>query len=190
MQFAPKHVVTMVACVCAAVVLAPVGVMAATGQLVNITDPHTSTRKARVGSTGTLQVESRAGSPAGAYTKFFEKLTDVTGKVVVEAAYPKRIAVTEFTATVHGDVTPPNEVRIYYRIRTSGTGSCAAHTGWTLPVTLRTITLSETQQLLFTGPPLLLPKPAAGQAVCLGAQQTTWWNGTKLDIGVSGFTFE
>lgn len=44
------HIVAIVGSVCAAVVLAPVGVMAATGSLVNITDPYNSRARARVDS--------------------------------------------------------------------------------------------------------------------------------------------
>ena len=49
------HIVTIVVAICAAVVLAPVGVMAATGSFVNITDPVTAANKARVNSAGALQ---------------------------------------------------------------------------------------------------------------------------------------
>lgn len=51
-----RHIVTIVASICAAVVLAPVGVMAATGQLVNIADPVTGSNQARVNSGGGLHV--------------------------------------------------------------------------------------------------------------------------------------
>ncbi|HEX8002336.1 MAG TPA: hypothetical protein VF519_06540 [Mycobacteriales bacterium] len=49
-----RHIVTIVVAVCAAVVLAPVGVMAATGTLVNITDPVNSANRARVTSAGSM----------------------------------------------------------------------------------------------------------------------------------------
>ncbi|HEV2891558.1 MAG TPA: hypothetical protein VGX28_14390 [Frankiaceae bacterium] len=48
------QIVTIVVAICAAVVLAPVGVMAATGQLVNIADPVTGGNQARVNSAGSL----------------------------------------------------------------------------------------------------------------------------------------
>lgn len=189
MELKAKHVVAMVASISAAVVLAPVGVLAASGQLVHVTDPYYPERRARVSTANLLQVESRPGL-TGAFSKTVEKSDTVVGSVILETAAPKRIAVTEFSVTVHGNVSNKNEVRIYYRIRTSGTAPCANHTGWSLPVTLRSISTTSTNQLVFNGPPLLLPKPAAGQAVCLGIQQTTWWNGTSADMSVSGFTFE
>lgn len=49
------QIVAIVVSVCAAVVLAPVGVMAATGQFVNIVDPYDSSRRARIDS-GKLRV--------------------------------------------------------------------------------------------------------------------------------------
>ena len=54
MRFSSKQVVTMVVAVCAAVVLAPVAVYAATGSFVNITDPVNAGSKARVNPSGTL----------------------------------------------------------------------------------------------------------------------------------------
>ncbi len=49
---------------------------------------------------------------------------------------------------------------------------------------------NETTQLLFNGPPLVLPAPAAGQRVCLMVQQTKWMSGSATDMAVTGFTFE
>lgn len=56
----------IVACVSVASLLAPVGVLAATGQLVNIVDPLFRRRKVRVGSAASLQVETRPGVTGGA----------------------------------------------------------------------------------------------------------------------------
>jgi hypothetical protein len=53
-RFTNRQIVTMVAAVCAAVVLAPVGALAATGSLVTITDPQHTSQKARVTSAGRL----------------------------------------------------------------------------------------------------------------------------------------
>jgi hypothetical protein len=50
-RLSTNQMVTLVVAVCAAIVLAPVTVMAATGSLVNITDPVHSSYQARVGST-------------------------------------------------------------------------------------------------------------------------------------------
>jgi hypothetical protein len=57
-RFSSKQIVVMVVAVCAAVVLAPVGVMAATGSLVNIVDPSNASHKAHVDSSGHVLVAS------------------------------------------------------------------------------------------------------------------------------------
>jgi hypothetical protein len=53
-RFSGKQIVALVAIVAGALVLAPVAVGAATGSFVNITDPVTSSHKARVGAAGGL----------------------------------------------------------------------------------------------------------------------------------------
>lgn len=61
-RFSGRHIVGMVVAVSAAVVLAPVGAMAATGSLVNITDPVHTANKARVDAKGALRVGDGGGS--------------------------------------------------------------------------------------------------------------------------------
>jgi ABC-type Fe3+-hydroxamate transport system substrate-binding protein len=192
MKLSPTQVVVIIVALAVAVILGPVTVMAATGQLVNITDPADSSRKARVGSTGTLQVESRAGSVNGAWNTFFATITDVTPRVVFETGNPNRIAVTEWTVTVMGDNSAStNHVRLIEKIRTSGTASCSDGTGWSPATVLRTMSVhaGDTVQLLYAGPSLVLTKPAAGQHVCLLVQQTKWTGSTGTDIGVTGYKF-
>jgi hypothetical protein len=53
-RFSSGQIVTMVVAVCAAVALAPVGVMAATGSFINIVDPINGGSKARVNGSGGL----------------------------------------------------------------------------------------------------------------------------------------
>ena len=55
-RFTGRQIVTMVVAISAAVVLAPVGALAATGSLVNITDPVHRDQKARVSGDGRLLV--------------------------------------------------------------------------------------------------------------------------------------
>lgn len=191
-RFSSNQIVTMVVAVAAAVVLAPVGVMAATGQLVNIVDPGNASRQVRVGSDGTLFVESRPGVVPHSFSTMHETITDVITHPVYEIAAPTRIAITEATFTLHGDNTAStNHVRIYSRVRTSGTANCQTGTGWTSPKTLRSVVVraGSTVQLVFNGPPLISQTPAAGQKVCIGFQQTKWTGSTDLDVGVTGYTF-
>lgn len=58
-RFSGRQLTVMVVAVCAAIMLAPVGVMAATGSGVNIVDPVTSANKAGVSGNGTLLTAAR-----------------------------------------------------------------------------------------------------------------------------------
>lgn len=192
MRFEPRHVVTMVVALSAAAVLAPVGVMAATGTLVNITDATDATRKAKVGSTGALYVESRAGAVNGSFNTMTEKITDVIGHTIYETTSPNRVALTEATFTVRGDNTAlTNHVRIFWQTRTSGTATCGG-SGWTMPKTMKTVVVraGETVQLTFDGPPLVMPPAPSGQAVCVRFQQTKWSGGTELDVSTIGYAYK
>lgn len=191
MKFAPKHVVTMVACVCAAVVLAPVGVMAATGTLVNLTDPIESSRKARVSGISGLYVDTRPRATAGTFNVFTAKVLDVVGHTVYETGSPNGIALTSAVFTVRGDNTSSvNHVRLFSQVRTSGNAPCGG-SGWTMPKTLVTLAVhaGSTEQVVYDGTPLVVPAAPAGQRVCVRFQQTRWVGATELDVAVSGFVF-
>ena len=193
MRFEPKHVVTMVVAVCAAVVLAPVGVMAATGSLVNVTDPVNAARKAKVGSSGALYVESRAG----AVDHSWRNVKQVGGVGTMRALYlekaPYRAAVTEATFTLDADDPAAwARVRLWSRVQTSGDQPCEGGIGWAASETLKTVGLRahETVQLAFDGPPLVLPPPRPGLKVCVGAsivEQSA--PGTVLDVSVTGYRY-
>ena len=194
MQFQPKHVVAMVVALSAAAILTPVGVMAATGTLVNIADPNDGSRRARVGTSNALFTETRPGVPTGAFNVRIGDVTDVVLHKLYETKAPKRIAVTEVAFTVRGDdVAGPNthvDLLAFTEKGTPGLYSCGHPSGWTKKI-LRTVALSpgETVQHVFTGPPVLLPTPPTGLRTCLGFQQTRWLGGTKLDVMVSGYNY-
>jgi len=76
-RFKPRHIVTIVVAVCVGAVLMPVAVGAATGSLVNITDPVTAANKAKVSNKGQLYV-----TEADPYTGAFAKV-DSAGKQLV-----------------------------------------------------------------------------------------------------------
>lgn len=102
MKFAPRHVVTMVVAVCAAAVLAPVGVMAATGTLVHITDATFSDRKAQVTQRGGLLVETRPSLP-GTFVQFGGGITSSTQSwKLAETVSPTRLALSEMTFLASG----------------------------------------------------------------------------------------
>lgn len=190
MEFSSKQVVTMVAAVCAAVVLAPVGVMAATGQLVNIADGGNG-RLAKVGSSGTVYAETRAGVVDHSFQFYRENLAN-TGWYPAYEITGKRIAITELTLTARFDSTNYSYVKIYTRVRTSGTANCSTGTGWSLPKYLRTALVrgGSTVQLQFNGPPLISATPSsASQKVCIGILYQERAGSPTLDVAMIGYTF-
>jgi hypothetical protein len=196
MRFEPKHVVTMVACVCAAVVLAPVGVMAATGSYVNITDPFSTARKARVSTDGALRVESRAGANSNTFSNASGDLTSNAFSTLAEATYPTRIAVTEMSFSVDSGIQAANtayaaRIEVYRMVRTSGTAACARTApGWTAKLMrVAVVVPSEMRELTFAGSPLVLAGGGSGQRVCLGAYVSTYPTNTRVFIGATGYTF-
>ena len=114
-------------------------------------------------------------------------IADVVGHPLLELDGDERAAVTELTIVLFGDATAPAEARLYTKERTSGTTPCTSGTGWTFPKTLRTFAIrsGQTLQLDYSAAPLVI----GGGHVCLGFQQTKMWNGTTMDLGVSGFRF-
>jgi hypothetical protein len=190
MRFQPRHVVAIVASVCAAAVLAPVGVMAATGTLVNITDPYSSARQARVGASGTLFGETRAGVTSKAFNMAVDNVVDLSLHKLTEAVAPNRLAITEVTlATRATDNGYTTQVDLAGWVRTTGTNPCGGQ-GWTKTMLRRvSVKTNETVQLLFSGPPLILPVPATGQHVCFTFAITQLPNGVVLDAGGTGYAF-
>lgn len=203
MKFAPKHVVTMVCAVSAAAVLMPVGVMAATGTLVNVTDPVNSARKARVTDGGALHVEQRAGLPAGAASRSFTA-NSLTYHKLAEAVYPERIAVTEVTVGSHGPVNGSvyghNYVDLVAYVQTSGSASCgpasayvAAPPGYSRTVLRRFVVRNLTPSIHATwnGPALVVPgAAAAGRRVCVQLEVSLLSTETTIFMGGTAYKYE
>lgn len=90
-RFRPRHVVTMVVAVSAALVLMPVAVGAATGSLVNIVDPSTAANKAKVTNKGQLYVtdtDPYNGSFGKIGTDGKRLVGDGTGNLTVDMGNP------------------------------------------------------------------------------------------------------
>jgi hypothetical protein len=196
MKLAPKHVVTIVVSVCAAVVLAPVGVMAATGSLVNITDPVDASRKARVNPDGTLRVEARSLAGSGTFNKTSGDLAFAgSSAALVTATSPTRIAVTELSVSADTYITANNpqytaRVEIYQLTRTSGTAACAmSASGWTQQL-LRYVSVAsgQTVDLTFGGSPMVLSAPT-GQVSCLLAFVRVMPTNGHVFVGATGYTY-
>ena len=193
MEFAPKHVVAIVVSLCAAAVLAPVGVIAATGQLVNITDPFVSSRRARVTSSNSLQTETRAGFGPNTISQYWTADT-LESFTFGEATGPDRLALTEMTlgsvGPSNGTTTGHHYVDVVSYVQTTGTGTCgASSTGWTVK-TLRRLVVRNfhpSTQIDWTGPVLLAPKSAAGKKACVVVRVNTFTSGSVIYIGATGY---
>jgi hypothetical protein len=196
MELAPKHVVVMVASVCAAVVLAPVGVLAATGSLVNVTDPFASSHVARVNAEGALRVETRPGvsgstfnvAAAGTSSLSFFKVYENTGTYHIAVTDLTLAADTGLNAAAAGYAARVEWVSL---VRTSGTADCAYNAaGWTRR-TLRWMDVAptRTEQLSFAATPLVVPNPAAGQRSCIGFQLWVLPSNTVVFASMSGYLF-
>ena len=194
MKFQPKHVVTMVVALSAAVILAPVGVLAATGQLVNITDPSNSARKARVSSDGSLRVESRAGASSKTFSFQSNAMNNITFFPLKEFAGSDKTALTEMSFAAGGIFSDPDlsyTVHVWGLVRTSGSAACAlSAAGWTKKL-MRTIAVrtQSSVTLTFTGSPLLMPSAAADQRTCLGVELRNSITDGAVYVGGTGYRF-
>ena len=185
MELTSKQVVTMVVAVSLTAVFAPVGVYAATGQLVNIVDPG-SGRAAHVTSNSALFVESRAARGSQAFnmrnSRFgfgWIRLVGTTG--------PNRIAVTELTLAGQYDAGKVGEVLLEAFVRTSGTNSCEGPgTAGYERHTLKHVWVSsrQTLQLTWAGQAMVLPIAPPGQPTCFGV--TYYAGDTNMTIYADG----
>ena len=113
-RFSSTHVTIMVVAVCVA--LAPVGVMAATGQLVNITDPVDTRDKARVDGTklrvgdgqGPMSVDGTVAAAMAVPARPFQKSLTIDNQSAVVPLVQKgskdRLALTSLTVSATGDM--------------------------------------------------------------------------------------
>lgn len=191
MRLSPKQLVTVVVALSAAAVLTPITVSAATGQLVNIADAVTAGRLARVSQAGALQVENRAGVPAGALAVQGSRL-GVGWVSLVNVALPQQLAITEMSITAQGP-TGVQSYRIEAWVRKGSTGSCNAPnlTEFNRHV-LRQVTMDnyETLTLSFAGTPLYVPAaPKSGTYTCFGVVSISAPNGSETYAGATGYRF-
>jgi hypothetical protein len=113
-RFTNRQIVAMVAAVCATVALAPVGALAATGSLVNITDPQHTSQKARVTSAGRLATAPCDSNSCAAIDSGTLRVGDGGGSLTVAGSvltYPsaKAFSVTYY---LHASGTPSDYVKL------------------------------------------------------------------------------
>lgn len=196
MNLTPKQLVTMVVAVSVAAVLTPVGVMAASGTLVNIGDPVSGGRMARVSSDGALRVESRTAVSSKAFTFASQALTSLGFVKLAEYPAPERILVTEMSFASGMFATDNGwsfRVNVYAAKRKAGgTGECRINSpaNWT-PKLLRTVEvpINQTVTLNFAGSPLVVPPAAAGQVSCFGVEVSRAITNASLYVGGTGYRY-
>lgn len=193
-RFTNRQVVTMVVAICAAVVLAPVGALAATGSLVNITDPVHSAYKARVSSAGrllatpcdgnscaavdgsSLRVGGTLGSRPLAPASAWHTMTFVNGPVTIVGPIATAIDVTSLTVTPAG--SSANFGLQAAQVPATATSCASGSTVYYLSA------LPANLPFVATFPTPLRIAPTAGKKVCLLA--STGVGGT-LWVNVGGF---
>jgi hypothetical protein len=190
-RFTSSQMVKIIAMICATVLLMSyVIARAATGTLVNVTDPTNAARKAKVNHGNTLTVESRAGSIANSFNVVGSRLG--LGYInLTSTTAPNRIAVTEVTLTGQGP-SGQQEALIEAFVRTTGSSGCGGPgTGGYTRHTLRRVAFNNqgTIQVSFDGPPLVLPIGASGQPTCFGITVISIPSGSATYVGGTGYRF-
>lgn len=190
MKFSSKQVVAMVVALSAAVVLAPVTVNAATGQLVNVVD-KLSGQSARVSTNGALLVENRAYTGVNAFAASGSRFQ--FGWIpLVSTVGPTRLAVTKLVMAGPFD-TPGNaaEVLVEAFVRTSGTAPCTGpgSAGYARHNLLHVwVPARDTLQLDFSGQALPIPAPGNGQPLCIGV--TYFAGNTNMTINATAVGYK
>lgn len=185
-RFTGRQITVIVVAICVAVIAAPVGAIAATGSLVNITDPVTASHKARVTAIGALQTTNWAGVPSG-YVDTQQGRFGIGGQSLVQTSAGHRLAVTQVTVTANGTGTTALTLDNWI---IPSTGSCANPTAVAFSLrVLRTVNLpaGSTVQLTWDGPALYPPSPGTGKKACLNFVITQTGGGAV--VGVTGYHF-
>jgi len=190
--FQPRHVVTMVVAVCVAVVLAPVAVFAATGQLVNIADGSNAARLSKLNGSNELAVTQR---PSGDGVSNAFTLSAPAARVLLgQNAGPGRVALTQLTIAQASGTAGSAQFIMRGWYRTSGTGTCAnvaagTSAGFTGLIMRRlAVPYGETLVLDWNGPALLSPATGVGVPNCLTLDYLSGAN-TPAYVGATVFIY-
>jgi hypothetical protein len=187
-RFTNRQIVTIVACICIAIMATPVIVWAATS--VNIADPNNSARVAQVTAARALQVETRAGVRGNAFNLTGSRLG--LGYInLISTTAPTKLAITELTLMGQGSAGQ-QEALIEAFVRTSGSNGCSGPgtAGYTR-FTMRRVAFDNegTLQVLFNGPPMYLPSGASGQPTCFGVTVISIPSGSGTYVGGTGYRY-
>ena len=172
-RFQPRHIVAIVVAVCAAAILTPVAVGAATGTLVNIADPVDTTRVAKVTFNNGLQTEARAAANPANLIRAYKTGLNTGRGVVASFPTPYVAAITHVTYANFPTSTAPAHIELVGWTRISGTGTCESvlagtTTGFVSAVLHRAwVAPGVTDTFNFDGPALITNAPAPGQLGCV-----------------------
>lgn len=191
-----KHIVTIVIAICAAAVLAPVSVLAATGTLTNIVDKSDATRVAKVLQSGELAGGVRASSLSS--VNVANATTGTTKLLITSVNAPSRLALTQLSLSLRNTTTATGSALVYVHsaVRASGTGTCSQYaagttTGFNTVVgRYLMVPLNDTVSVNWDGPAwTLFRSTTAGNPTCLLAQMVTPPASTLLYVGATYYTF-
>jgi hypothetical protein len=191
-RFSNRQVAAMVIALCIAIVLTPVSVMAATGQLVNITDPVKKSSSARVDGgklrvgdgSGPMTVDGTVAAPMSLPNRPFHARSGVNADfqtgVAVQRRGRNRLAITSVIATssINADAGTRTRVQLRSFVINSPTWDCNVSSG-VLPegsveginITLM-VGINDTVNVTFPSPLVLFGPSKAGTTSCLWVTDT------------------
>jgi hypothetical protein len=178
-RFTGKQITTMVVAVAIAIIAFPVGVYAATGSLVNITDPVHAAQKAHVNTSGRLltnvngAVDSRLAPPLHPFRYTTDFAFTVEFPIGITSS---TINITSLTVTPTGTAA---DFRLY-RLKVSSTDTMCSN--------VQPATLIYSARSLAGGKPLTVSFPTPlSSAPEAGARQCLELLGATNAVDISGF---
>ena len=200
-RFSSGQITVLVVAVCLAITLAPVGVMAATGQLVNITDPVNTASKARVDGSklrvgdgdGAMSVDGRVaaamsvpGRPFAVSMGIAELSPDL---VVVKRKGKDRLALTSAVLSNYGSFS--TKVQFYAFVVDDPDWDCNQTETATLgpdPVNFSVVVpANDTVNVTWPSPVVAFELSRAGSTSCLMANDVGPAEAHHTSIMLSGF---
>ena len=191
-----RNLVAIVAAAALVGALAPVGVMAATGTLVHITDPYYPERRARVTTSNSLQVESRAGAGPNVVSHHWSADT-LESFEFMEVTGPDRIAISEATlgsvGPSNGTTTGHHYIDVVSYVQGTGTAACGvSSSGYTVKTLTRLVVRNfhPSVQTVWNGPALIAPSAPAGKKSCVVFRVNTYTTGSVVYISATGYRID
>ena len=207
-HFASRDVVLVVVSVCAALVLTPVGVMAAAGQLVTVKDPLTSSKarvdtgKLRVGDgsgpvtvDGNVTVGGTVGARMAAPTNQLDTINDLTvhsgdtRRPMFAGVGSKRVALTSLIASAEGSTAGSVELLIVAYVRSnSPSGDCETLSGFGAAERFTVmVPVGQTVNLNFPSPLVWTQYADADDYYCINIESFGGPTGYTAHVSAYGF---